>query len=237
MRANDYSLAWFELFLESIQPVQTEAKIAFIIRHLPNPPYFRVLDLCCGPGRHAQYLADKNYKVVGVDINESALEKAKKISHGNVVYRKLDMRELSQLSESYDAVVNLWQSFGYFDDSTNAAILREINNALNPNGRLILDIYHREFFEQHQGERQLERNGIKVTETKFMQCNRLIVELDYADHGADRFEWQLFTPDEITRLGTQYGFVPLVTCTGFDEKQPASSDSPRMQLVFQKADK
>jgi SAM-dependent methyltransferase len=166
MTTNDYSSTWFELFLESIQPVQTEAEIAFITRQLPNPPYLRVLDVCCGPGRHAQQLADKNYQVVGIDINDAALDKAKKISGGKVVYRKLDMRELSQLSESFDAVLNLWQSFGYFDDHTNAAILGEIRNKLNPNGRLILDIYHREFFEGNQGIRQFERNGVKVTEKK-----------------------------------------------------------------------
>jgi hypothetical protein len=68
-----------------------------------------------------------------------------------------------------------------------------------------------------------------------MQGNRLIVDLDYEDHGTDHFEWQLYTPDEIIDLAAKYSFVPLVVCTGFDENSPTSSNSPRTQLVFQKA--
>ncbi len=55
--ANTYSPTWFELFMQPIQPVQTEAEAAFLMRHLPLPAYRSVLDLCCGWGRHAQVLA------------------------------------------------------------------------------------------------------------------------------------------------------------------------------------
>jgi hypothetical protein len=51
---NQYSTTWFEVFLQPIQPVQTEREIAFIARWLPPPAYMTVLDLCCGQGRHAR---------------------------------------------------------------------------------------------------------------------------------------------------------------------------------------
>lgn len=231
---NSYSAIWFELFLEPIQPVQTESEIAFITRHLPNPPYSRILDLCCGPGRHARLLADKNYQVTGVDSNKAALDKAASLSNGKVVYRELDMRQLAELPDFFDAVINLWQSFGYFDEHINADILRQIGYKLNHKGRLILDIYHRGFFEQHQGIRQFESNSVTVTETKFMKGDRLNVELDYEGREMERFEWQLYSPDEIRAQAEKYGLVPLIICTGFNEKQPVSDNSPRMQIVFEK---
>jgi SAM-dependent methyltransferase len=233
---NRYSATWFEIFLESIQTVQTETEIAFLTRHLPNPPYTTVLDVCCGPGRHARLLAAQGYQVTGVDADRAALDKAGRLSGGQVVYRELDMRRLADLSGSFDAVINLWQSFGYFDESANADVLRQISGKLNPRGRLVLDIYHRGFFEQRQGAQRSERSGVAITETKYLTGNRLAVKLDYDGREQDRFEWQLYTPDEIVTLAGRYGLTPLICCTGFDERQPASADHPRTQIVLENAD-
>lgn len=231
---NDYSSTWFEVFLEPIQPIQTEAEIAFMTRYLPMPPYVKVLDLCCGLGRHTRALANKHYQVTGIDSNLSVLNKAKKISNGTIEYLEHDMRKLDELPKTFDAIVNLWQSFGYFDEIVNNNILKQISSKLNSKGRLILDVYHRNFFEQHQGSRQFEKNGLTITETKVMKGNRLTVDLNYGDLGADCFEWQLYTPEEMTELARQVGLAPLIICTGFDENLSASADSPRMQLVFEK---
>jgi SAM-dependent methyltransferase len=48
------------------------------------------------------------------------------------------------------------QGFGYFDDKTNANVLRQMAERLRPRGRLVLDFYHRGFFEGKDGERVLE---------------------------------------------------------------------------------
>src|SRR6266508_871470 len=64
---NQYSTTWFEMFLQPIQPVQTEREVAFVARWLPQPAYTTVLDLCCGQGRHARALAARGYRVTGVD--------------------------------------------------------------------------------------------------------------------------------------------------------------------------
>jgi SAM-dependent methyltransferase len=232
--SNDYSPTWFEVFLESIQPVQTESEIEFLARSLPNPPYLKVLDLCCGLGRHSLGLANKGYQVTGVDINEAVLEKARKYSGDSVEYLKHDMRELNQLHKPFDAVVSLWQSFGYFDNAVNEDILKQIGRILNPKGRFILDIYHRGFFERHQGSRQFEKNDLVITETKVMNGHRLIIDLQYAGRETDRFDWHLYTPEEIVEIAVNSGLKPLVSCTGFDENVPSTSDNPRMQLVFEK---
>lgn len=232
---NKYSTAWLELFLEPIQPIQTEKEIAFLTYHLPNPPYKTILDVCCGQGRHSNSLAAKGYHITGIDLNQKALEKAERTSNGQTVYRKTDMRNLGELPGSFDAMVNLWQSFGYFDESTNRDILQQMSDKLNPMGRLVLDIYHRGFFEKHQGLRTFETSGLNITETKYMSDNRLMVKLDYDNiYEPDSFEWQLYTPDEIRELAQEMGLTCLIICTNFDEQQEATDNSPRMQIVFEK---
>jgi SAM-dependent methyltransferase len=232
---NQYSTTWFELFLQPIQPVQTEREIAFVARWLPQPAYATVLDLCCGQGRHARALAARGYRVTGVDRSVEALDAASKQSSAEIVYLQQDMRNLADLPGMFDAVVNLWQSFGYFDEATNIGILKQINCKLNPGGRLILDIYHRGFFEQHQGVRGFERDNLAITETKRMVGSRLIVQLDYGPNiEADIFEWQLYMPDEMRELTERCEFTCLIVCAGFDETMPASADNPRMQMVLEK---
>ena len=58
---NTYSRTWFELFLQTTQPAQTQTEVEFITRHLPKSNYKTVLDLCCGQGRHTRLLAEKGY--------------------------------------------------------------------------------------------------------------------------------------------------------------------------------
>jgi SAM-dependent methyltransferase len=232
---NDYSPTWYELFLQPIAPQQTEREAAFVARWLPQPAYSAVLDLCCGPGRHARALAGRGYRVIGVDANAPALAAARRLSDDKIVYLQYDMRRLAELPGSFDAIICLWQSFGYFDAAGNADILRQISRKLRPGGRLVLDIYHRGFFERNQGTRHYERAGRAISETKRMDGDRLTVALDYGpDLPPDIYEWQLFSPDAIANLARQHGFAPLLACAGFDQATPASAEAPRMQLVFER---
>ncbi|MBI3741767.1 MAG: class I SAM-dependent methyltransferase [Chloroflexi bacterium] len=233
---NRYSSTWFEIFLETIEPIQNKNEIEFIQRRLPNPPYATILDLGCGEGRHARELSARDYRVTGIDVNPRALKKAHAMD-SRTKFVELDMRELEKLSNRFDAAICMWQSFGYFDQETNANVLEQISCKLNPRGRLILDIYNRGFFETHQGTRQFERKGARIIEKKFMRGNRLTVELNYGNGLTDKFDWQLFARDEICARARRFCFEPLVFCTEFDERESASADKPRMQIVFEKVEK
>jgi SAM-dependent methyltransferase len=71
-----------------------------------------------------------------------------------------DMRDLGAIGETFDGILNLWHSFGYFDDATNQDILRQIHAKLRPGGRFILDIYNRESLERFPARRQFEKEGV-----------------------------------------------------------------------------
>jgi len=232
---NEYSPTWYELFLKPIAPEQTEREAAFVAQWLPQPAYSVLLDLCCGPGRHARALAARGYRVTGVDSNAAALAAAWRVSDNTITYIQHDMRQLGEVPGTFDAITCLWQSFGYFDATTNADILRQISEKLRTGGRLVLDIYHRGFFESNQGTRHFERDGRAISETKRMDGDRLTVMLDYGkDLPTDSYAWQLFSPDAIAELARQYGFAQLLACAGFDSATPASAELARMQLVFER---
>jgi SAM-dependent methyltransferase len=232
---NAYSSTWFEQFLRPIPPAQTQREIQFLLPQLPLPRYRRILDLCCGEGRHAGELARLGYDVTAIDANEHALAVARQRIGNAARWIAGDMRQLDRLTDRFDAVICLWQSFGYFDEVTNVAVLRSMAKLLAPGGRLILDVYNREFFQRNQGTRTFETaGGMRVTETKELTGRRLRVRLDYASVAqVDQFDWEVFTPAELSDVARSMGLRRLLACSGFDEASPPAPELPRMQIVLQ----
>jgi len=227
--AHSYSRQWFTTFLGRIDESIVAREIAFIESQIGEAS--SVLDLCCGPGRHAAPLAEYGYHVVGLDLDDAALRDARRRAPTTSFIRG-DMRELPVARASMDAVLCMWQSFGHFDADTNAAVLAEMARVLRPRGRLLLDVYHRDFHAARSGERTIERDGARVHERRSMSRGRLRAALTYEDGTSDIFDWQLYVPDEAAALGARCGLTLLAAFADFDEQAPASGARPRMQLVF-----
>jgi SAM-dependent methyltransferase len=221
-----FSPQWRETF-GRVDPARTEAEVAFIAGVLPLPGFWRVLDVPCGDGRHMAGLVQRGYRVLGIDCEPSVVAEARA---AGLDARVGDMRDLAAHGEGFDALVCLWASFGYFDAPTNQAVLGQFAERLRPGGRLVLDVYHREFFEAHQGE--IDNRGVR--ERKTVHAGRLRAELRYADGSRDVFEWQLFTPDELTAAAAAHGLTCILACRAFDETLPPSPIEPRLQVVLER---
>ncbi|SFS65682.1 class I SAM-dependent methyltransferase [Marininema halotolerans] len=104
-----------------------------------------VLDLCCGTGRHSRSLARMGCQVTGIDLSEVLLSHAKSSPEElGIHYVRGDMRELPFADQSFDTVVNLFTSFGYFmEDKENAKVMTEIKRVLKPKGRFLIDFLNR----------------------------------------------------------------------------------------------
>lgn len=209
--SDGYSARWWSIFGD-VDPARTAADVAFLHGVLPLPRFRRVLDVPCGEGRLVRALAAGGYDVTGVD-------RIQELSPAIV----RDLRELDGLPEDYDAVINMWASFGYFDAAENERVLGSFARRLRPGGRLVLDVPNRTFFEVRQGTREL-RAGI--TERSAVTAGRRRCEIDYADGMVDTFEWQLYRPDELQELAGRHGLAPVLTV--------AADDIPSMQLVLER---
>ncbi len=236
MQTHEYSSAWYATFLETIPAAQTASEVAFIKRQMPLVSYGKILDVCCGQGRHANQLALAGYRLVGIDNNAAALERARQTAPNTVTYREGDMRRLEELGETFDAVINLWASFGYFDDATNEVVLRQIASVLRPGGRALIDVYNREHMLRLPETDTAERAGTVVTTRRSWLGNRFRVELAYATGGGDCFEWRVYTPHELSQLCAAAGLDTLLMCAWFTESLPTSAEHARMQLVLERRD-
>lgn len=126
---------------------QTRRQVDAVWRWLGLQPGERVLDLCCGQGRHAVVLAERGLIVTGLDLMPSLLAKAAAAAAAagvSVSWRQADMRQIGE-EAAYDAVLNLYTAFGYFpEDDDNVAVLRAVSRALKPEGRFLIDLDNRE---------------------------------------------------------------------------------------------
>jgi len=106
-----------------------------------------VLDLCCGPGRHAIALAKRGFAVTAVDRTSFLLDRARaRAAHANlhVEFVLDDMRRFSRAS-SFDLIINFFTSFGYFDDpADDLRVLERVRENLGPGGVFVLEMVSKE---------------------------------------------------------------------------------------------
>jgi SAM-dependent methyltransferase len=224
---------WYRIFLDPIAAELTAVEVDFIARQLPPAEFPTLLDVACGPGRHAAALVARGYRVLGVDVNPDAVACARTAVPRGAEFRALDMRELGSLAERFDGVTSLWHSFGYFDDAANEGVLRQMRARLRPGGRLLIDVYNRAHFAPMPREETSERNGERIETTRSWSGERLRVELRYAS-GGSTFEWRLYTPDELARALESVGFRVRLACAWFREAHAPSAAHARMQFVAER---
>ncbi len=117
-------------------------EVAFLKRVMRLSKGARILDLCCGAGRHCRALARHGYRVVGADLSAELLRSARARDR-RTSFLRADARHLPLQAEAFDGVVNLFTSFGYFDAAReDLALLRGVMRVLRPGGVLVLDFFN-----------------------------------------------------------------------------------------------
>lgn len=153
-----------------------------------------VLDLGCGPGRHAIPLAARGLQVTAVDLSSLLLERAEKRAREagvTVEWSRADMREFTR-SAAFDLVISMWTSFGYFDDpEDDLHVLRLCHSALRPGGALLLDVVGKEY---------VVRNIEPVHLTEY-EDGDILIERPMLEAGMTRYsnEWLLLRGERVDR--------------------------------------
>lgn len=174
----------------------------------------RVLDCPCGMGRVSFGLAKLGLDVTGLDLTAAYIRRARKRAREqrlNIPFLRGDMRELPFTNE-FDAVVNWFTSFGYFDEAGNLATAQAAFAALKPGGKFLIEMMNKSWLLPRFGNESDETvNGIRIiSRPRWDAKNSRVCNTWTFIKGQKRethhFSHTLYTGAEMRRLLRQAGF-------------------------------
>jgi SAM-dependent methyltransferase len=198
----------------------------------------RLLDLACGPGRHAKLLRAAGSQVVGFDLSMPLLSRARHRTNPPLSVVRGDMRYLPFRPRTFDVVVNMFTSFGYFaDDTQHQLVAGEIATVLESGGVMVLDYFnssslHASLVEYE--ERAIGRQRV-IIERSFSEDGKFVLKnmhlMDDGRHFMERV--RMFTPEELESLFACAGLNVEERFGGYDSGS-LTKDSPRVILLVKK---
>jgi SAM-dependent methyltransferase len=209
--------------------------IALVRRVAPWRPRDRVLDLACGPGRHAAELERLGARVVGFDLSRAMLRRARERTGEGTGLVRGDMRALPFRPGIFTVAINLFTSFGYFrEDVEHRLVLARVAAALAPKGRFVLDYLNADQVRRSLTmgeERRTDDNAVRVTRRIAPDGRFVVKEIELRDEGRSFQERvRLYGADELEAMLVEAGFA-VEARFGDYGGEPLGPDAPRVILV------
>lgn len=194
----------------------TSAEVDNIIKLLDIQADAHILDLCCGIGRHTLELARRGFTVTGVDRTRPYLEKAKKHAGKEnlaIEFIQSDMRQF-QRPGAFDTALNLFTSFGYFDDpEDDRKVINNIYDSLKPGGKLLMEMMGKEVLARIFRERDWhEQDDFLILQERKLSRNWSWIDSHWIMiRDTQRFETtishRLYSAIELSALLSDGGFT------------------------------
>ena len=247
------TMAWYHTFFDEdylkfwgffTTSERTQSEVDFILQALDLPQEGRILDLCCGQGRHALEFARGGYQVVGLDLSETLLchaQKQAKEQNLSVAFVRSDMRRIP-FEEEFDAVVNIFTAFGYLEeDGEDEKVIRAVTKALKAGGKFLIDLQNherlmRDFSHSHSTE--LPNGSLFLEECDFdILTGRIKTRWFLVDKSGERKERtstiRIYAFTELHRMLKSAGLQVKQVFGGFDGSD-YKMDSKRMIVLAEK---
>ena len=201
-----------------------------------------VFDCCCGPGRHSLELAQQGCRVTGLDLSQGYLDLARE----EAVKRSLtvefihkDVRTIDY-ENKFDGIINMFTSFGYFDDpEEDLELLRKLYRALKPGAALFMEMAGKEILARNFEERTwFEREGIKIMLEYSVDLNWTELNNRWLFYKDDKmteysFSHRIFSASEMAQMLWKAGF-PMIEIYGSFEKDPYDHKAKNLILIARK---
>jgi SAM-dependent methyltransferase len=203
----------------------------------------RVLDLCCGQGRHALAMAERGVDVRGLDWSQELLDRAGELDQAGLLRGRLsqgDARALPFAAGEFDGVVQLFTSFGYFDRQGDLTVAAEVARVLRPGGAWTLDLANPDLLRralvphstrEHAGARIEERRELLEGGSVVRKHVRWIEPSGVEDAWTERV--RLWTADDLEAPLRALGLRLERRLGGF-AGEPFGPEAPRQILVWRR---
>ena len=229
-----FDTPYYHLLYKNRDNREAHQFLDLVLQQIPIAPPDSILDLACGKGRHAIYLAEKGFNVTGFDLSPANIEAASEFSHEHLRFAIKDMRD-NLGKEKFDAIFNLFTGFGYFNsDAENFLVFENVKKALKDNGWFLFD-YLNEPYVRHlkQLNTGFEIEGVTFKTRKEFKDRWVIKHIEVIDQG-QHFHFSekvaMYAKAELEHVLQSLGFE-IVKVYGSYRLEAYQEQSPRLILL------
>lgn len=206
-----------------------------ITGYLNLPDDAKILDLACGRGRHSIYLNKLGFDVTGIDLSKNSIDQAKANENDKLKFEVHDMRK--PFPGEFDAVFNLFTSFGYFDDDAdNFKTMEAIRENLSEFGFGVIDFMNVEkVIENLVTEEEKVVDGITFHLKRYFEDDHIFKEIRFEDQGEKHFykeKVKAFTLKDFEQLIEESGMYLLDIFGDYKLRKFHPKESDRLILIF-----
>ena len=184
----------------------------------------KILDLCCGQGRHSLEFARRDYKnIEGFDRSRYLIKRARETSKKeglNLKFREGDARKLPYAADTFDVVMILGNSFGYFETiNDDIRVLKEVFRVLKPSGKLLVDVADGDFLKKNFQPRSwewIDEKHFVCRERSLAKDEQRIISREIVSQTekgviTDQFySERIYTPESLSEILKKAGFSNII---------------------------
>lgn len=194
-----------------------------------------ILDLACGKGRHAISLSELGYNVTGVDLSPASILYAKNYENETLHFDVHDM--CKPYHKKFDAVFNLFTSFGYFEnEQDNFRTLTAIKANLNLNGKAVIDFMNVNSIINNLVEKETKTvNKIAFHIHRYLKDGYIIKDISFRDNNENYFFTEKVKALTLENFQAYFKKADIDLLCTFGDYNLGSFDpeeSPRLILIF-----
>jgi SAM-dependent methyltransferase len=240
-------MKWFESWFDTVyyhtlyqhrNEAEAAAFVDTLLQRLALHSGMRVADIACGKGRHSAHLASHGLSVWGMDLSGNSILAAQSLGVKGVDFQVHDMREQFPQA-NFQAIFNLFTSFGYFDDpAEDERVLENMAAACVDGGYVVQDYLNAELvLADLPQEAVLERGGYRFKTKKHLSGSHIVKDIQVLD-GADVHEFQervrIFSKDTLVGLHEKAGLKLMGVYGDYGLGDFDPKTSPRIVVISQK---
>jgi cyclopropane fatty-acyl-phospholipid synthase-like methyltransferase len=232
-----FDTPYYHLLYKNRDDKEAQNFLDLILGQIPITPPDSILDLACGKGRHAIYLAKKGFDVTGMDLSPANILAASQSSHEHLQFEIKDMRD-DLGTHRFDAVFNLFTGFGYFGtDEENFGVFENVKKSLKKDGYFLFDYLNADYVRAlNTDSTEFVIEGIRF-KTKKEFKDRWVIKHIHVTDGEKQYTYServaLYLKHEIVHELENLGFE-IIKKFGDYQLNAFKSNSPRLILVGHK---
>jgi SAM-dependent methyltransferase len=233
--ASWFDTPYYHLLYKERDQSEAEMFMDNLTSYLKIPKGGKILDLACGKGRHARYLNSIGYDVTGVDLSINSIAYAKQFENETLHFDVHNM--CKPYNDSFDAIFNLFTSFGYFNkDENNLKTIEAIKSDLNPTGYGVIDFMNSKYVIDNLVDEDAKTiEGITFNQKRYLEDGYVKKDILFSAQGID-YNYQervkAFTLSDFITLFNKAG-ANLIDVFGDYNLNPFNeNESERLIMVF-----